>query len=257
MSLQLFPAIDLLEGRAVRLQRGERKSAKVYSERPEQQAAAFAAEGAQVVHVVDLDAAFGGARQLALIERIVKAAAPAIVQVGGGIRDLESARRTLEAGAARVILGTAAVERPELSGEAVQAFGAERVAVGLDVKDGRAATKGWTEARGPTAAGLAQQLSRQGVTWCVVTAVARDGMLGGFDLDLLREVAAAAPGCKLVASGGAGTLDHLRALKASGLPVAGAIAGTAIYEGKFTVREGIEALAGSLKPEARSQKAGA
>ena len=243
MSLTLFPAIDLLEGRAVRLQRGERHSAKVYSDQPAEQARAFVAEGAQVVHVVDLDAAFGGPRQLALIEQIVRAAAPALVQVGGGIRDLAAARATLDAGAGRIILGTAAVERPALSGEAVAAFGAERVAVGLDVKDGRAATKGWTEARGPTAAALAKELSRHGVAWCVVTAVARDGMLGGFDLDLLREVAEAAPGCKLVASGGAGTLDHLRALKASGLPVFGAIAGTALYEGKFTVREGISALA--------------
>ena len=239
----LYPAIDLLSGRAVRLQRGERASAKVYSEHPEEQARSFVEAGAQVLHVVDLDAAFGEARQTALIERIVRAAAPALVQVGGGLRDLASARATLEAGAARVILGTAAVERPALAGEAVAAFGAERVAVGLDVKDGRAATKGWTEAHGPTAAALAIDLVQRGVRWCVVTAVARDGMLGGFDLDLLREVAAAAPGLKLVASGGAGTLEHLRALASSGLPIEGAIAGTALYEGKFTVGEGMAALA--------------
>jgi phosphoribosylformimino-5-aminoimidazole carboxamide ribotide isomerase len=243
VSALLFPAIDLLEGRAVRLQRGERASAKIYAERPEEQARAFVAEGAQVVHVVDLDAAFGGARQLALIDRIARAAAPALVQVGGGLRDLASAQETLSAGAGRVILGTAAVERPALAGEAVARFGADRVAVGVDVKDGRAATRGWTEARGPTAPALAATLLQQGVQWLVVTAVARDGMLGGFDLDLLREVASAAPGCKLVASGGAGSLDHLRALAQSGLPIAGAIAGTALYEGKFSVADGIAALA--------------
>ena len=239
----LYPAIDLLEGRAVRLQRGERTSAKIYSNHPEEQARAFVADGAQVVHVVDLDAAFGGARQLALIERIAAAAAPALVQVGGGIRDLAAARATLAAGAGRIILGTAAVERPALAGEAVAQLGEARVAVGIDVKDGRAATKGWTEAQGPRAAQLAATLLQQGIRGLVVTAVARDGMLDGFDLELLREVAAAAPGARLVASGGAGSLDHLRALATSNLPVAGAIAGTALYEHKFTVREGIEALA--------------
>ena len=254
--MDLYPAIDLRGGNVVRLVQGDYAQETVYGDDAVGVARSYLDAGAPWVHVVDLDAAFGGARQLALIDRIVKAAAPAIVQVGGGIRDLDSARRTLEAGAARIILGTAAVERPELSGEAVRAFGTDRVAVSLDVKDGRAATKGWTEAHGPTAAELATQLSSHGVTWCVVTAVARDGMLGGFDLDLLREVAGAAPGCRLVASGGAGTLDHLRLLKESGLPVFGAIAGTAIYEGKFTVREGIEALSGSRKPEAGSQKAG-
>ncbi len=246
MTPLLYPAIDLLEGRAVRLQRGERASAKVYSERPEEQARAFAQEGAEVIHIVDLDAAFGGARQLALLERLVRAAMPAIVQVGGGVRDLAAAEATLQAGAARVILGTAAVERPALAGEAVARFGVDRVAVGIDVKEGRAATKGWTEAKGPAASALAATLLQQAVRTFVVTAVARDGMLGGFDLDLLREVSAAAPGVKLVASGGAGSLDHLRALAQSGLPVCGAIAGTALYEGKFTVREAINALRGAL-----------
>jgi phosphoribosylformimino-5-aminoimidazole carboxamide ribotide isomerase len=244
----LYPAIDLLDGRAVRLQRGERASAKVYSDQPWELARAFVAEGAQVVHVVDLSAAFGEPRQLALIERIAKAAAPALVQVGGGVRDLGAAQASLDAGAARVILGTAAVERPALAGEAVARFSAERVAVGIDVKDGRAATKGWTQATGPTAAALAKDLSQRGVSWLVVTAVARDGMLGGFDLDLIREVADAAPRARLVASGGAGHLDHLRALARSGLPVEGAIAGTAIYEGKFTVSEGIQALADGGHP---------
>ncbi len=240
--IELFPAIDLLEGRAVRLQKGARESAKVYSDKPAEQARAFVDQGAKTLHVVDLDAAFGGARQLAAIEAIAKAAAPALVEVGGGVRDLASAEATLQAGAARVILGTAAVERPAFAGEAVSRFGAERVMAGIDVKDGRAATRGWTEAQGPAAAALAATLLQQGVRWLVVTAVARDGMLGGFDLDLLREVAAAAPGARLVASGGAGSLDHLRALAAAGLPVAGAIAGTAVYEGKFTVSEGLKAL---------------
>jgi len=149
---QLFPAIDLLEGCAVRLHKGERRSARIYSDDPAAQARAFVEQGASVLHVVDLDAAFGGKRQLALIGEIARAAAPALVQVGGGIRDLGSAEETLRAGAWRIILGTAAVEKPSLAGAAVAMFGPDKVACGVDIKDGRAATHGWTEARGPSAA---------------------------------------------------------------------------------------------------------
>ncbi|HEY6912008.1 MAG TPA: 1-(5-phosphoribosyl)-5-[(5-phosphoribosylamino)methylideneamino] imidazole-4-carboxamide isomerase [Myxococcales bacterium] len=245
MTALLHPAIDLLEGRAVRLHKGDRATAKVYADDPAAQARAFVDQGARVLHVVDLDAAFGGARQLPLIRRIAAAAAPVPVQVGGGIRDAAAAEETLEAGAARIILGTAAVEEPALAAEAVARFGVERVACGIDVRDGRAATRGWTEARGPSAAELAARMHSQGVRWLVVTAVSRDGTLEGFDLELLREVAAAAPDARLVASGGAGELSHLRALAAAGLPtLAGAIAGTALYEKRFTIREAQAALQG-------------
>ncbi len=245
MTPLLFPAIDLLEGRAVRLHKGDRKTARVYSEDPAAQARAFVQQGASVVHVVDLDAAFGGARQLSLIAAIARAAAPALVQVGGGIRDLASAQATLDAGAQRVIFGTAMIERPALAGEAVAKFGPDRVACGIDIKDGRAATRGWTEARGPAAPDLARELSGLGVRWMVVTAVARDGTLEGFDLLLLRAVSEAAPDCRLIASGGAGELSHLRVLAAAGLStLAGAIAGTALYENRFSVREGQRALDG-------------
>jgi phosphoribosylformimino-5-aminoimidazole carboxamide ribotide isomerase len=239
----LYPAIDLLAGRAVRLRKGERQSARVYSEDPPAQARAFAADGARYLHVVDLDAAFGDERQTALIEQIAQAAFPVPIQVGGGIRDLASAKEALDGGASRIILGTAAVERPALAGEAVARFGRDRVACGIDVKDGKAAVRGWSEAEGPAPAQLASALAREGVEWLVVTAVARDGTLEGFDLALLREVAAAAPGASLIASGGAGDLSHLRALASAGIPgLKGAIAGTALYEGLFNVREAQEAL---------------
>lgn len=241
----LYPAIDLLDGCAVRLTMGDRKHKKVYTDDPQNQARQFAGQGAAWLHVVDLDAAFGGKRQLALIESIVKAAEPAAVQVGGGIRDLKAAEQTLAAGAARVIFGTVAVENPRLTGEAVAKFGDDRVACGIDIKDGRAAVKGWTETRGPTAGELAGKLAAQGVRWMVVTAVSRDGTLEGFDLPLLREVTRAAPGARLIASGGAGALSHLRVLAAAGLhTLAGAIAGTALYEGKFSLHEGQAALEG-------------
>jgi phosphoribosylformimino-5-aminoimidazole carboxamide ribotide isomerase len=242
----LYPAIDLLEGRAVRLHQGDRKTARIWSEDPVAQARAFVQQGAAVLHVVDLDAAFGGPRQLGLIGRIAQAAAPALVQVGGGIRDVRSAEETLAAGAGRIILGTAAVEDPALAARAVERFGEDRVACGIDVRDGRAATRGWTEARGPSPAGLAKELAGGGVRWFVVTAVARDGTLEGFDLALLRQVEVAASDVRLIASGGAGDLSHLRALAAAGLrTLAGAIAGTALYEGRFTVAEGQTALEGA------------
>jgi phosphoribosylformimino-5-aminoimidazole carboxamide ribotide isomerase len=243
MTPLLHPAIDLLDGRAVRLHKGDRNTARVYAEDPAAQARAFVEQGARVLHVVDLDAAFGGPRQLQLIRRIASAAAPVPVQVGGGIRDAAAAEETLEAGAARVILGTAAVEQPDLAGAAVKRFGPDRVACGIDIREGRAATRGWTEARGPTAAELGARMAAQGVRWLVVTAVSRDGTLEGFDVALLREVAAAAPDARLIASGGAGDLSHLRALAAAGLAtLAGAIAGTALYEGRFTIRQGEAAL---------------
>lgn len=238
----LFPAIDLLAGRAVRLQQGARESAKVYSDDPAAQARRFVEQGARIVHVVDLDAAFGEPRQLRLIERIARAVAPVPVQVGGGIRDLEAAAETLRAGAARVIFGTALALRPALAGEAVKKFGAELVAASIDVKDGFAVVRGWTQASALPAAQLAATLVQQGMSWLVVTAVARDGALSGFDLALLREVAQAAPGARLIASGGAGTLEHLRGL-AGIAGLAGAIVGTALYEGRFTIAEGQAALA--------------
>jgi phosphoribosylformimino-5-aminoimidazole carboxamide ribotide isomerase len=235
----LFPAIDLLHGRAVRLHKGERATAKVYAEDPAAQARAFASGGATVLHVVDLDAAFGEARQLEVIANIARCGVP--VQVGGGIRDLRSAEEAFLAGAARVIFGSAVVEEPSLAGEAVRKFGPDRVACGIDVKDGRAAVKGWTKQGSRTAAELAGELAGQNVSWLIVTAVSRDGTQAGFDLELLREVAQAAPNARIVASGGAGTLEHLRALR--GLPgIAGAIAGTALYEHSFTLREAQEAL---------------
>jgi len=235
----LFPAIDLLHGRAVRLHKGARATAKVYADDPAAQAREFAEEGATALHVVDLDAAFGEPRQLRTIALIAACGVP--VQVGGGIRDLRSAEEAFLAGAARVIFGSVVVEDPSLAGEAVRKFGADRVACGIDVKDGRAAVKGWTAQGSRTAAQLAEELARQQVEWLIVTAVSSDGTQAGFDLSLLGEVAEAAPNARIIASGGAGTLDHLRALRGM-KGIAGAIAGTALYERSFTLREAQEAL---------------
>ena len=246
MTPVLYPAIDLLEGRAVRLHKGERETAKRYADDPVAQARAFVDQGARTLHVVDLDAAFGGARQLALIRRIADAVSPRPLQVGGGIRDLAAVEETLEAGAARAILGRRPWSGRRSPGARSRGSPPTASRCGIDVKDGRAATRGWTEAQGPTAAGLAAELAREGVRWLVVTAVSRDGTLEGFDLALLGEVARAAPEAHLIASGGAGELSHLRALARAGLTtLEGAIAGTALYERRFTIREAQAALEGA------------
>ncbi|HYZ88169.1 MAG TPA: 1-(5-phosphoribosyl)-5-[(5-phosphoribosylamino)methylideneamino] imidazole-4-carboxamide isomerase [Myxococcales bacterium] len=239
----LYAAVDLLAGRVVRLRKGERSSAKIYSEDPAHQARQLVEDGVRALHVVDLDAAFGERRQLATLREIVSAASSVPVQIGGGIRALADVESTLATGAARAILGTAVVERPQLAAEAVREFGPDRIAAAIDVKDGKAATRGWTDARGPAASELASRLAGFGVEWLVVTAVARDGTLEGFDLPLLRDVCGAAPSAAIVASGGAGSVADLKDLAAARLPrLAGAIAGTAIYEKRFTVREGQAAL---------------
>jgi phosphoribosylformimino-5-aminoimidazole carboxamide ribotide isomerase len=222
----------------VRLHKGERATAKVYAEDPAAQAREFVNAGARALHVVDLDAAFGGARQLAAIQAIAACGVP--VQVGGGVRDPAAAQATFAAGAARVIFGTAVVENPALAAEAVERFGADRVACGIDVKDGKPAVRGWTAtSKQLSAPQLVENLYSKGVRWFVITAVARDGTGAGFDLQLLRELTL--QDAHVIASGGAGSLAHLKALR--GIPgIEGAIAGTALYEKAFTVREAMEAL---------------
>jgi phosphoribosylformimino-5-aminoimidazole carboxamide ribotide isomerase len=239
----LYAALDLLGGRVVRLRQGDRHSAKMYSDDPVAQAKKLVADGARALHVVDLDAAFGERRQTTSLLQIANAVAPVPVQVGGGIRTVSDLRSVFDGGAASAVVGTAAVETPELPGEAVRVFGANRIAAAIDVREGKAATRGWTNVKGPAAAELTSRLAREGVEWFVVTAIARDGTLEGFDLQLLREISAAAPSAAVIASGGAGSLADLNALALAGLPrLAGAIAGTALYEKRFSVRDGQAAL---------------
>ena len=241
--MRLYPAVDILGGSAVRLLRGDYGASTVYDEDPLEAARAWSEQGARYLHVVDLDGARRGAPANLSHLRRITSALEVPVQYGGGLRSLRAVDEALDAGAARVILGTAAVDRPELAGEAVRRFGPERIACGIDVKEGQAATRGWTDARGPSPERLAALFAGLGVGWLIVTAVARDGTMEGFDLPLLREVALAAPAANLIASGGAGSLSHLRALAAAGVPrLAGAIAGTALYEDRFTIRDAQAAL---------------
>jgi phosphoribosylformimino-5-aminoimidazole carboxamide ribotide isomerase len=235
----LYPAVDILDGQAVRLVQGDFAERTVYEDDPLDAALAWVEAGARALHVVDLDGArAGGPRSLEAIARIC-ARAPVPVQVGGGLREPEHVDAALEAGAARVVVGTAAYRDPKML-EAVLSVHGERVAVAVDVREGRVSAGGWTEDTGLEPLAAIAELGARGVRAFVYTNVDRDGMLEGPDAEEAKRVADAVDGT-LVWSGGIGDLSHLEALAA--LPLEGVIVGKALYERRFTVAEGIAALA--------------
>jgi phosphoribosylformimino-5-aminoimidazole carboxamide ribotide isomerase len=236
--VDLLPAIDLRHGRVVRLSQGEAARETVYGDDPVAVAQRFVAEGARWVHVVDLDRAFGEGDNSGLVGRVIAAVVGrARVQVGGGLRTLDRIEQAIGLGASRVVIGTAAVREPELLTQALALAGTERIAVGIDARNGIIAIRGWRETAGEPARAVAERVVEQGVRTLVYTDVARDGMLQGPDLD--GALALQALGAKVIASGGIASLDDLRGIREAGL--AGAIVGRAIYEGRFTVGEAVKA----------------
>jgi len=236
--VDLFPAIDIRHGRVVRLSQGEATRQTVYGEDPVAVAERFVEQGASWIHVVDLDRAFGEGENLDLVRRIVvRAGRRARVQLGGGLRTVERVRQGLDQGASRVVIGTAAAVDPTVVPAAIAAAGAERIAVGIDARDGRVAIRGWTETSALTAEELAGRVVGQGVRTLVYTDVARDGMLAGPDLEGARRLQAT--GAAVIASGGISGLDDLVAVRRAGL--AGAIIGRALYEGRILLSEALEA----------------
>jgi phosphoribosylformimino-5-aminoimidazole carboxamide ribotide isomerase len=236
----LYPAIDILDGRAVRLTQGDFDARTVYRDDPLEAARTWVEGGARWLHVVDLDGARAGRPvNLDALERIAgELGVP--VQCGGGLRSREAIDAALAAGATRVVVGTAAYRDPALLDAAVAAHG-HAVAVAVDVRDGRVSVAGWTEDAGEAPSDVLERLGERGVRTFVYTDVDRDGMLDGPDVATVERLAAAAPE-RLVYSGGIGTLAHLEAL--AGLPLDGVIVGKALYEGRFTVAEGQRALGG-------------
>jgi phosphoribosylformimino-5-aminoimidazole carboxamide ribotide isomerase len=236
----LYPAIDILGGRAVRLVRGDFDERTVYEDDPFVAAAAWVEAGARRLHVVDLDGARDGRpRSIKQLERIASQLGVP-VQYGGGLRSLEALDEAVAAGADRVVLGTAAFKDPELLDAAVKRHGA-RLVVSVDTRGGHVATQGWTETTDQTAAEVIEQLKGRRVRNFVYTNVDRDGLLEGPDVDEVAAVATAAAGRSLIYSGGIGTLADLDALATlHGLD--GVIVGKALYERRFTVGEGQAAL---------------
>jgi phosphoribosylformimino-5-aminoimidazole carboxamide ribotide isomerase len=233
----LLPAVDIRDGKAVRLRQGHFEDETVYADDPLEAARSFVQAGARFLHVVDLDGAREGEPvNLHHVERIT-AEFDVPVELGGGLRSIASIRRALKAGATRVVLGTAAFTDPDLLDEALSAF-TSRILVGVDVREGRVSVSGWTRATQTTGEDAIRAMQQRGVTRFVYTNVDRDGMLEGPDLDEVRRVAQAVRG-RFLYSGGIGTLDDLRALRELRLVnLAGVISGKALYEGRFAVAEG-------------------
>jgi phosphoribosylformimino-5-aminoimidazole carboxamide ribotide isomerase len=240
----LLPAVDIRDGRAVRLRQGRFEDETVYADEPLEAARSFVDAGARWLHVVDLDGARDGApASIDHLERIAgELGVP--VQYGGGLRSTESIRAALDAGAARVLLGTAAITDPDLLAAAVEEWG-ERVAVAVDVRGGRVSVSGWTEETDLSAEALIERMQGRGAQRFVYTNADRDGMLEGVDLEEVTRVAAAVRG-NFTISGGVGSLEDLRALRDANLPsLEGVISGKALYEGRFTVEEALRTLDGT------------
>jgi phosphoribosylformimino-5-aminoimidazole carboxamide ribotide isomerase len=234
--LILYPAIDIRQGRAVRLMQGDYERETAYEDDPVVAARRWADGGARWLHIVDLDGAKAGEPiNLDHVRRIV-AAVDVPVQLGGGLRDSKKVENAISAGAERVVLGTAAVRDPELAGAIAAAHG-DRVVVSVDSRSGKVAAEGWTESSDLETAEAVAALTGRGVRRFVFTPVEVDGLMEGPDLDSLREVSKATDG-ELIYSGGVGSLDHLRALAELGLGnLGGVIVGRALYEGRFSIAE--------------------
>ncbi len=228
----IYPAIDLREGRVVRLAQGDPDRETAYDTQPLAVARRWQAAGAAWLHVVNLDGAFGegGRKNVTALARILTTGMR--VQFGGGVRDLETVRRVLDMGVARVVLGTVAVENPAVVERALADFGPERLAVGIDARDGYVRTRGWREAAPLTALELAQQWAALGGRWLIFTDIARDGMSSGVNVEATAALAQAT-GLAVIASGGVATLDDVQRVKVAGLH--GVIIGRALYEGQINL----------------------
>jgi phosphoribosylformimino-5-aminoimidazole carboxamide ribotide isomerase len=235
----LFPAIDLKNGQCVRLEQGDMARATVFNLDPAEQAGAFAAQGFEYLHVVDLDGAFAGKPVNAdAVERVLKTVALP-VQLGGGIRDLKTVEAWLGKGVARVIIGTAAVRDPVLVKEAARAFPG-RVAVGLDARDGKVAVDGWAETSEVSALDIARRFEDAGIAAIIFTDIARDGLLKGLNLDATIALADSIS-IPVIASGGFASIADVEALLAPrAKKLAGAIAGRALYDGRLDPVEALK-----------------
>ena len=233
----IFPAIDLYDGKAVRLYKGDYSRMTVYSEDSPALAESFYALGAECLHLVDLEGAKTGETPNLDTVRRIRAAAPLFIELGGGVRSMDVVETYLAAGIDRVILGTAAVTDPDFLQKAVSTFG-DKIAVGVDIKDGKAAIKGWTEKSALDAFDFCQSLQALGVKTVICTDISRDGAMQGTNRALYGELAQRL-NMQIVASGGVSTLEDVKALRA--LDLYGAIIGKAYYTGAVDLREALEA----------------
>lgn len=232
--LLILPAIDIKEGRCVRLVQGELGTEKIYSDDPVQMAILWRGENAKTLHIVDLDGAFDGKmKNLDVLRRMMKAV-DIPIQIGGGIRTYEQVKQLFEIGVYRVVLGTSAIDDPELVARCVKDFGARKIVVGIDAMNGVVMTKGWTENTGIEAVSLALNMKSLGVCRIVYTDIARDGMLSGPNFEAIQQIAVKT-GLRVTASGGvSGYKDLITLQELEKFGVDSVIIGKALYENKFS-----------------------
>jgi phosphoribosylformimino-5-aminoimidazole carboxamide ribotide isomerase len=240
--MRIFPAIDLKEGKAVRLLQGRLEDATIYADHPADVASNFLEQGAEFLHVVDLNGAFAGkpVNDQAIQDIVLAVGSKMKIQVGGGIRTLERIEELLKLGVSRVILGTIAVREPELVREAVRRYG-EQIVVGIDARDGMVAVQGWSEATKLSVVELALAMKAVGVKRIIFTDIARDGMLQGLNLASTVQLAQET-GVTVIASGGITVLQDLQDIQNEvnkGISIEGAIVGKALYAGAFTLKEAL------------------
>ena len=239
----IIPAIDLIEGRVVRLNQGDYAREKAYGADPLERLRAYEKAGAAALHLVDLTGAKDPARRQTPLLKTILAGLSVPVQVGGGVRTRADVKALLDAGAARAVVGSAAVKNPEEVKRWFTDFGADRIVLALDVNvaaDGRAciAVHGWQEASEKTIESVIEDFLPFGLTHVLTTDIARDGMMTGTNTELYRSLAARYPGIRFQASGGIGTIDDVKAVKQTG--AAGVIVGRALLEGKFSIEEALQ-----------------
>ena len=239
----VIPAIDLREGRCIRLKQGRKDEVTVYDGQPVEIAQSYQDYGARLLHIVDLDGAFSepNSRNLQVLREIIrKIEIP--VQFGGGLRGYKDVEKVIELGVSRVVIGTLAVELPETLAKVVRSFGGDRIAVGIDAKNGQVMTRGWESDGNISALELAQQVAAFGVERIIYTDVARDGMLTGVNIEQTCMIARES-GLKVTASGGVSSLEDLKRLRtASRCGIDSVIVGKALYEGRFTLKEAMQTL---------------
>ncbi len=241
----ILPAIDLKNGVCVRLRQGRADDVTEYNSDPAAQARDWRAQGGEELHVVDLDGAFAGTPRHAAVIRDIIEAFDGPVEVGGGLRDMDALAAVLDAGAARAIIGSAALEDPGFLARAVEQYG-ERVAVGIDARGGFVQTRGWVETTTVKAVDLAKAMANVGVKTIIYTDTATDGMLGGPNLEQMAAMCDAAPSCQITASGGVSSPRDVKNLIALGRAnLRAAIVGKALYDGRTTIAE-MKAAGGGL-----------
>ncbi len=239
--MNIIPAIDLIGGKAVRLVKGDYNKVTVYSDNPAEVAKGFEKSGASFMHIVDLDGAKDGSTENFDTIRAIVESTSLSVEVGGGIRNMETVKKYIDIGVDRIILGTAAVKDPEFLSAAVDAY-PENIAVGIDVKDGMVAIKGWTELSAYSCFDFCEKMQKMGVRTIICTDISKDGMMSGTNLELYSELQKRFD-MNIIASGGVSSLDDVRAL--AKMNVYGAILGKELYTGAVELKDALSAARGS------------